>query len=120
MVQDCRREARQPACVQAFGGNSHAGARRGFESDSKDARPCVDCDNRDLYSRCYAEGEVSSREHAPAGLKIAYGAVFQLRAAVFKPLGELTFIETPLATDPENAGELLVLDHAVHRSRSKL
>ena len=39
---------------------------------------------------------------ALAGLKIMHGAVFEVRTAVLNPLGEFTFIETPLAADLES------------------
>ena len=37
-----------------------------------------------------------------AGLKIMHGAVFEVRTAVLNPLGEFTFIETPLTADLES------------------
>jgi site-specific recombinase XerC len=51
MVQACRREACQPARVQAFSGNSHARERRRYSGNSTAARPCFDHHDRNLYTR---------------------------------------------------------------------
>lgn len=74
MVQAGRRQAGESARLQAQRGNSHAGERRGYTSDSKATRPFFDHDDGNLHACGDREGEVGTCEHAPAGVGLGAGS----------------------------------------------